>query len=666
MPSKRAKAIKKRDEATEAMKEAEQEFKKKTRAEEKAKSKKEIEKQKEKAYKELEKARNLKKFQSWVDKAINDEFVGIDMRDIKTIKKVHQHFVDNVSIPKKVTMGSEDIIRLVTDIYGAIDKDVMKKIGKTKSPSKIELLEWLKNQKSKDLTLVEAARAEKQRAKEEKERKKQMLEEQEQVLEEREKQDVAEEEVEKIMQEVEKDVEESFENLRKQALKDIILRNKIPVVRSKSVIEKMPEEFSYNYCGSGTDIVSNLINNVKPKNDIDKACAVHDIQYMFIASSPVNSAQKKRNIRIADNALINKAKEIGGRAGPIVRSVMNAKIVAENQGIIDPLSYIGESKPLDLKTEEKIEDILGDDLPTVEERRLYREQVKEDKPTRETGVKFEEKEEVKTITTKKMRDEELVGMPGKDLRKLLKTGRITKEQYQEEMARRAAPRAKDEDDKEAEQKDAENEEDVTATTGINVDELIKDNIANNERQKIVIDKETAENKAMPAPADKAIIGERYMRTLAYRETGESVKPSDEQVQENKRWLENFTWIDPGFGNGNQERLPWNLGGGNANNRLYEAQQANEVIKYSGDLYDGGQEYRKKLTASAATRKAMEVPMIPTTQNRQRFIRNGALPAGLGRPIQMIRDTNDIVRPVNRIDDPGRRLLYPDIVDFERV
>ena len=63
-----------------------------------------------------------------------------------------------------------------------------------------------------------------------------------------------------------------------------------------------------------------------------------------------------------------------------------------------------------LKTEEKIEDILGDDLPTVEERRLYREQVKEDKPTRptrETGVKFEEKEEVKTITTKKMRDEEL-------------------------------------------------------------------------------------------------------------------------------------------------------------------------------------------------------------------------------------------------------------------
>jgi hypothetical protein len=161
-----------------------------------------------------------------------------------------------------------------------------------------------------------------------------------------------------------------------------------------------------------------------------------------------------------------------------------------------------------------------------------------------------------------------------------------------------------------------------------------------------------------------LVGERAMRPMIFREEGDTVEPSTDERKQNLLWLENFNWIDEGHGNGNQQRVPWEFGGGLSKNTLFNAQQRNEIVKYSGNLYVGPQHIRKKKEMSDRTKFMMTQTMTPTTQNRQRFIRNGALPAGLGRPIKMYRN-NELV-PFARRYEKETRLVHPDVVDNVRV
>ena len=57
---------------------------------------------------------------------------------------------------------------------------------------------------------------------------------------------------------------------------------------------------TYNYCGPGTPIVTNMLNNIKPKNDLDEGCQVHDIEYMEYAG-------EKKGIEDSDQKLIDVA-----------------------------------------------------------------------------------------------------------------------------------------------------------------------------------------------------------------------------------------------------------------------------------------------------------------------------------------------------------------------
>ncbi|CCU56325.1 unknown similar to AMEV101 [Mythimna separata entomopoxvirus 'L'] len=35
----------------------------------------------------------------------------------------------------------------------------------------------------------------------------------------------------------------------------------------------------YNYCGPYTNVIKNIVSNIKPYNEIDKQCMIHDLSY---------------------------------------------------------------------------------------------------------------------------------------------------------------------------------------------------------------------------------------------------------------------------------------------------------------------------------------------------------------------------------------------------
>jgi hypothetical protein len=534
----------------------------------------------------------------------------------------------------------------------------------------------------------------------------------------------------------------------------------------------------YNYCGSGT--VMDFTK--KPLNLIDKACMLHDQDYLRI-STLKDPDRMKELIRQSDANLARNMDIISERKdsdkltvedADTVKSAMFAKGVSEF--FADPVGWVGEhletltddervwiedeilddadnivdndnlneklrknikemsgelrpkesvgkidpddegevvidlddpkfdddDKPPKLvpikKLRKKISTKINSEMPkpspiTIKRRRQrVRRKAKKDKLTADQIQNLSEEEidvalDQGRITLDQFTDEmlrrinpededdkltadQIQNLSEEELDVALNQGKITAEQYADEIVRRSNLEDEedevDEDDEPGIEEDAAREEERTATTNIDVSQILKEQQAMNNMKVVGVDENTFKDRQLPAPPDKSIVGERSIRPLLFRESGQSVELTPSQIQDNKRWLENFTWVDPGFGNGNQQRLPWNLHGGRANNRLYEAQMNNQAIKYSGELFNGAQEYRKAIVPSKTTMRMMEPPRIPNTQVRQRMIRNGALPAGLGRPIQMIRDTNNIVRPVDRVDDRDRELLYPDVVDFTRV
>jgi hypothetical protein len=203
-------------------------------------------------------------------------------------------------------------------------------------------------------------------------------------------------------------------------------------------------------------------------------------------------------------------------------------------------------------------------------------------------------------------------------------------------------------------------------TPINLDELRKqrDRVGQEERVDLKADPPMS---AMAMTDAKPVIGERNMRPTLFREEGDTVKLSNAQEQENRLFYENFTWIDAGFGNGNIQRIPGEAYAGKdiANNRLYDAQVKNEMLKYSGDLFVGTQQYRKKYNVSRQTRNLVRRPMFSTVQHHQQFIRDSSLPAGAGRYHQMARDNPSWI-PSKNVNSKVGHLFYPDVVDGQRL
>jgi len=388
----------------------------------------------------------------------------------------------------------------------------------------------------------------------------------------------------------------------------------------------------YNFCGPGTDVMGNLLAGRKPINKLDEACMEHDLQYLRIGTI-LNKAKRKEAVQAADAALIEESRRIA--SGP--KSSLQEDATKVN-GVMRAKALSGVS---DFFLDLKAPPLEGDRKAAV--KNLFLSLAHEGS---DIAGNPERLEEVLPIV-------EPLG-----------------------AAADPAPAAPTEaaDEKKG---DEEPTPGGVADGGASVSETAP--VLPPEAAAAVaatIPQPQAPPRAAVQPVDEQgratlpgagappIVGERSMRPMAFRMEGDEVDLTDEQKRQNQLWLENFTWIDEGHGLGNQERLPWNLGGGKAKNSLFTAQQVNELIRLSGDLYNGDQEIREVPQVSKRTREIYRQPMISTNMRQQEFVRNGAMPAGRGRPIQMYRRTQ--TTPFAFRNARQTHLIHPDVVDGKRI
>lgn len=171
-----------------------------------------------------------------------------------------------------------------------------------------------------------------------------------------------------------------------------------------------------------------------------------------------------------------------------------------------------------------------------------------------------------------------------------------------------------------------------------------------------------------------ITGERNMRPLLEKgDVPDIVALTPKEKKTNREFYANWKWVQSGYGNGNQQPLPDQVGIPFDNNIL-AAYEYNQQYRYIQN-YDGG---AKKCIAqnkpfnrivTPNTIKIYNVPMHPENQNFQAPTRNGSLPAGLGRPIHMARETTNgfnIFTPTQQRNSWSSRLFNGDVVDGIRV
>ena len=193
------------------------------------------------------------------------------------------------------------------------------------------------------------------------------------------------------------------------------------------------------------------------------------------------------------------------------------------------------------------------------------------------------------------------------------------------------------------------------------------------------------NKA-PIPTDptdifslKPITGERNMRPLLVKGDVEHIldrKPAE--VADNMNFYANWKFIQSGWSNGNQQLMPHQIGMP-FRNTLLRAQWDNQDYMMMDNFDVGAREWYEK-TYLPHRRRDMNVhskrmayrfhtPMIRDNQTHQLPTRNGALPAGVGRPIHFATETAngfDLFTPNQLLNARQSRLFHGDVVDGRRV
>lgn len=450
----------------------------------------------------------------------------------------------------------------------------------------------------------------------------------------------------------------------------------------------------YNFCGSGTPIFRNLLSGKLPFNEIDEICLDHDLEYLRAGS--LGSVKQKQALNRADEAfkqdldsIINASDEdieralLDGRlpleAGERARVGSEFEQVtpsmikehAENVrrdarlavGAINTIQTIRSAG-----LEQFVNRLSGETISQVVKRKMMEDMIAlMEKANEEAGVELftadQLSKEYKEIYGSNPRLENVQGTgTDEDIDALLQSMRrgaggatsaaqgassAAQEEEKDPDAPREGPLGAD-----------EGPSDLSRTVNIDLSEIEK---RMEQRPIVGVDAEAFKDRHLPAPTDSNIVGDRSMRVLLKQGNTDSVKTTDEQRRQNRLWLENFTWIDEGKGNGNQERVPWNFTGGKSRNTLFNAQKQNKYLQYRGDLYMGDAEYKPPQVISELTRVRNRELFIPNVQNRQAFVRNGPLPAGLGQPIKMMSGTQHLPTPMGQIHSIDRRLIHPDMV-----
>lgn len=178
---------------------------------------------------------------------------------------------------------------------------------------------------------------------------------------------------------------------------------------------------------------------------------------------------------------------------------------------------------------------------------------------------------------------------------------------------------------------------------------------------------------------KPITGERNMRPMLVKGDVEGIlarKPAE--VVDNMDFYANWKFIQPGWSNGNQQLLPGQIGVP-FRNTLLRAQWENQDYQFmdnfdvgASDWYDHTYMPHRRRDMNMYSKRMshkFRIPMIRDTQTHQLPTRNGALPAGVGRPIHFATETSngfDIYTPTQRLSSRQTRLFNGDVVDGRRV
>ncbi len=95
-----------------------------------------------------------------------------------------------------------------------------------------------------------------------------------------------------------------------------------------------------NYCGPGTQLEKREKIGSQPINKVDGVCKKHDYAYARIGKSNVSDNEKRRQVRRADNDMINSLKNIRGWESAVASLAIKGKIGLETLNIIDRLKFI--------------------------------------------------------------------------------------------------------------------------------------------------------------------------------------------------------------------------------------------------------------------------------------------------------------------------------------
>ena len=90
-------------------------------------------------------------------------------------------------------------------------------------------------------------------------------------------------------------------------------------IEAKNIERHLPK---YQFCGPGTKVFTRLSQGEKGINDLDKACRIHDIEYLKYAGD-------NDGLREADRRLRRAARNIGGLAGTLVDKAFFLKQLGE-------------------------------------------------------------------------------------------------------------------------------------------------------------------------------------------------------------------------------------------------------------------------------------------------------------------------------------------------
>jgi hypothetical protein len=183
---------------------------------------------------------------------------------------------------------------------------------------------------------------------------------------------------------------------------------------------------------------------------------------------------------------------------------------------------------------------------------------------------------------------------------------------------------------------------------------------------------------------KPVTGERNMRPLLVKgdvagSRGDPiVKRKEDEEAENMNFYANWKFVSSGWGNGNQQALPDQIGMP-FKNQLLRAQWRNQDYMFTDNFDVGARDWykqtymphrrRDEIIHSKRIAHMYGVPMIRDNQTHQLPTRNGALPAGVGRPIHFAEETAngfDIYTPNQRLNARSTRLFNGDVVDGRRV